>query len=83
ADTSKIKKILEDNMTITNDHPVVQALLEIGNDKGRVEGKAEGKAEGIILGEKKKKNETLSVMKDLIKKGFTPEEMFDYLANNT
>jgi len=82
-------------MTITNDHPVVQALLEIGNDRGRAEGKAEGKAEGIvegkaegrtegiILGEKKKKNETLSVMKDLIKKGFTPEEMLDYLANNT
>jgi|GEM_PF-2265426 len=74
-------------MTITNDHPVVQALLEIGNDRGRAEGRAEGenkgRAEGIILGEKKKKNETLSVMKDLIKKGFTPEEMFDYLANNT
>ncbi|MCL2016542.1 MAG: hypothetical protein FWG68_09890 [Defluviitaleaceae bacterium] len=62
-------------MTITNDHPVVQALLEIGNDRGRTE--------GIILGEKKKKNETLSVMKDLIKKGFTLEEATDYLANNT
>ncbi|MCL2016554.1 MAG: hypothetical protein FWG68_09950 [Defluviitaleaceae bacterium] len=62
-------------MTITNDHPVVQALLEIGNDRG--------KAEGIILGEKKKKNETLSIMKDLAKKGFTLEEATNYLANNT
>ncbi|MCL2016541.1 MAG: hypothetical protein FWG68_09885, partial [Defluviitaleaceae bacterium] len=91
ADTSKIKKILEDNMTITNDHPVVQALLEIGNDRGRAEGIAEGRAEGenkgraegIVLGEKNKKNETLSIMKDLIKKGFTLEEATDYLANNT
>ena len=95
ADTSKIKKILEDNMTITNDHPVVQALLEIGNDRGRAEGRAEGKAEGIVEGkaegivEGKAKGkvegrtEVLSMMKDLIKKGLTFEEATDYLANNT
>ncbi|MCL2014718.1 MAG: hypothetical protein FWG68_00545 [Defluviitaleaceae bacterium] len=62
-------------MTITNDHPVVQALLEIGNDRGRAEGRAEGKAEG--------RTEVLSIMKDLIKKGLTFEEATDYLANNT
>ncbi|MCL2015442.1 MAG: hypothetical protein FWG68_04265 [Defluviitaleaceae bacterium] len=66
ADIDEIKKVWVNNMGLLKDNVGIQALIEIGIDKG----------------EENKKNKIVSMMQDLLKQGSTAEEILEYIAEN-
>ncbi|MCL1988350.1 MAG: hypothetical protein FWG64_10340 [Firmicutes bacterium] len=83
ADKEQIKKILEDNMDILKNNAGIQALMEIGEDRSKEKWTEKGREEGMLLGEKKNRNETLSIIDDLISKGFTLKDAREHLLSIT
>ncbi|MCL1997818.1 MAG: hypothetical protein FWG65_03535 [Turicibacter sp.] len=73
ADKNHIKKILEENMDILENNAGIQALLEIGEDKGVEKGRERGREEGRV--------ETLSIIDSLMEKGLTWKEAREHLAS--